>query len=34
MCSVHLRGDTANGVHLGTNFIRAVNDIEAMEIEV
>jgi len=32
--SVPLRGDKANGVHRGMNFIRPVRDIEAMEIEV
>ena len=32
--SVPLRGDKANGVHRGMNFIRPVKDIEAMEIEV
>jgi len=32
--SVPLRGDEANGVHRGMNFIRPVKDIEAMEIEV
>jgi len=32
--SVPLRGDKANGVHQGMNFIRPVKDIEAMEIEV
>ena len=34
MFSVPLRGDKANGVHRGMNFIRPVKDIEAMEIEV
>jgi len=29
-----LRGDNANDVHQGMNFIRPVKDIEAMEIEV
>jgi len=29
-----MRGDKANGVHRGMNFIRPVKDIEAMEIEV
>ena len=32
--AVPLRGDKANGVHRGKNFIRPVKDIEAMEIEV
>ena len=32
--SVPLRGDKANGVHRGMNFIRPVKDIEAMELEV
>jgi len=32
--SVPLRGDKANDVHRGINFIRPVKDIEAMEIEV
>jgi len=32
--SVPLRGDKANGVHRGMNFIRPVKDIEAMEKEV
>ena len=31
---VPLRGDKANGVHRGMNFIRPVKDIKAMEIEV
>ena len=34
MFSVPLRGDKANGVHRGMNFIRPVKDIETMEIEV
>jgi len=29
--SVPLRGDKANGVHRGINFIRPVRDIEAMK---
>jgi len=32
--SVPLRGDKANGVHRGMNFIRPVKDIAAIEIEV
>jgi len=32
--SVPLRGDMANDVHRGMNFIRPVKDIKAMEIEV
>jgi len=32
--SVPLRGDKANGVDRGMNFIRPIKDIEAMEIEV
>jgi len=32
--SVPLRGDKANGVDRGMNFIRPVKDIEAMEIEM
>jgi len=32
--SVPLRGDKANGVYLGMNFIRPVKDIVAMEKEV
>jgi len=32
--SVPFRGDKANGVHRGMNFIRPVKDIEAMEVEV
>jgi len=32
--SVPLRGDKANDVHQGMNFIRPVMDIEAMKIEV
>ena len=32
MFSVPLRGDKANGIHRGMNFIRPVKDIEAMEI--
>jgi len=32
--SAPLRGDKANDVHRGMNFIRPVEDIEAMEIEV
>jgi len=31
--SVPLRGDKANDVHRGMNFIRLVKDIEAMEID-
>jgi len=32
--SVPLRGDKANDVHRGMNFIRPETDIEAMAIEV
>jgi len=32
--SVPLRGDKANGVHRGMNFICPEKDIEAMELEV
>ena len=31
MFSVPLRGDKANGVHRGMNFIRPVKDIELMK---
>ena len=34
MFSVPLRGDKANDVHRGMNFLRPVKDIEAVEIEV